>query len=72
MDGFQAAQQIRTLEARQQNKVSSERPRIPILALTASATAEYHRKALAQGMDDFLTKVTHQNTFLPLARLTQI
>lgn len=51
MDGYEATQQIRSLE-----KASSPAKRIPIIALTASAMKEDHDRCLAVGMDAFLTK----------------
>lgn len=48
MDGFEAADAIRKLE--------SPGCRTPIVALTADAFAETRERALAAGMDDFLTK----------------
>ena len=47
MDGYEAAAAIRAAE---------RHPRIPIVALTASALAEDRTRALAAGMDDHLTK----------------
>ena len=50
LDGFEAAAAVRALEA------SGVRGRIPIVALTASATAEDRAKCLRAGMDDVVTK----------------
>jgi CheY-like chemotaxis protein len=57
MDGFKATARIRKLERQLGEQSGAATPHIPILALTASATAEYHRKCADQGMDDFLSKV---------------
>jgi CheY-like chemotaxis protein len=50
MDGLQATRAIRDAER------ASQGPRVPIVALTANATAEARQAALAAGMDRFLTK----------------
>ena len=49
MDGLQAAQQIRKLEA------ESDR-HVPIIAITAHAMEEDRRRCLASGMDEYLRK----------------
>lgn len=48
MDGFEATQRIRALQC--------EVAMIPIVALTAHALPEYTGRALAAGMNDYLTK----------------
>ncbi|HZX33249.1 MAG TPA: ATP-binding protein, partial [Rhodocyclaceae bacterium] len=50
MDGFEATRQIRRWES------ASGQPRLPIIALTASAFDEDHHNCTAAGMDDFLSK----------------
>lgn len=50
MDGYSATERIRQWEAHRQ------RPRLPILALTADAFEEDRLHCLSAGMDDFLTK----------------
>ncbi|MCV2217058.1 ATP-binding protein [Thauera sp. Sel9] len=50
MDGLEATRRIRAHER------ETGRPRIPILAMTASAREEDRQICLAAGMDDFLTK----------------
>mgnify|MGYP000099037516 CR=1 FL=1 len=50
MDGFQAAEEIR----RQEKERGQER--VPIVAVTASATEENWRRCAASGMDDCLIK----------------
>jgi CheY-like chemotaxis protein len=49
MDGYEAAQKIRSLEAKSGT-------RIPIIALTANAMKEDEDKCLQFGMDDFISK----------------
>jgi CheY-like chemotaxis protein len=56
MDGFEATRRIRAME------LEMGLPRIPIVALTASAFEEDRQKCLACGMDDFLTKPVSVNT----------
>lgn len=50
MDGIEATLHIRRMELEQ------DRPRSPILALTADAEEETHKKVLAAGMDDRVIK----------------
>ena len=50
MDGFELARRIRDSEA------SEQRPRTPILAVTASTLEEQELKSRAVGMDGFITK----------------
>ncbi|HUI15065.1 MAG TPA: ATP-binding protein [Xanthobacteraceae bacterium] len=50
MDGLEAARRIRLLEAEENS------PRTPIIALTASASAEDREDSIAAGMDSFLVK----------------
>lgn len=50
MDGYIAAEKIRAWE------VDKQRPRLPIVALTADAFDEDRQHCMAVGMDDFLTK----------------
>lgn len=52
MDGFQATEEIRRLEA------SSNR-RVPIIATTASVLPEERARCLRSGMDDFVAKPIH-------------
>jgi CheY-like chemotaxis protein len=49
MDGYEATRRIRSMDSR--GKAS-----IPILALTANASGEDKKKALAAGMDGYLNK----------------
>ncbi|MBV8656251.1 MAG: response regulator [Burkholderiales bacterium] len=50
MGGIEATQHIRSMES------ASQRPRIPVVALTASASLELREACLVQGMDGFLLK----------------
>jgi len=50
MDGFEASQRMRQLER------ELGRTRAPIIALTAAAREEEFDRAMASGMDDFMTK----------------
>ncbi|MCP5107381.1 MAG: response regulator, partial [bacterium] len=51
VDGYEAARQIRRLE-----EAEGKGKRIPIIALTAHALANYREKSYSAGMDDYLTK----------------
>ncbi|MBV8663191.1 MAG: response regulator, partial [Hyphomicrobiales bacterium] len=50
IDGYEAARAIRTLET------ETGAPRVPLIALTASATTDDERASVAAGFDEFLTK----------------
>jgi two-component system sensor histidine kinase/response regulator len=57
MDGFEAAERIRQIEAAAQRGAGdATRPRTPIVAVTAHALRAVHEKCLRAGMDDFLVK----------------
>jgi CheY-like chemotaxis protein len=58
MDGYQATEQIRKLEAERQAE------RLPIIALTASALKGDRDKCMAVGMDDYLTKPLNKQDLL--------
>ncbi len=60
MDGYEATRRIRALEARER------RPRIPIVAITASAFDRDRQACLDAGMDEFLDKP------FTIARLGQV
>ena len=50
MGGYEATRHIRT------NKTGAINPKLPIIALTASALAEDKEKCLAAGMNDYIPK----------------
>lgn len=50
MDGYEATRAIRSHE------FETGRPKVPIIAVTAHASAENHRLVLEAGCDDFITK----------------
>lgn len=54
MDGHEATERIRQEEA--EGRFRHEAGRLPIIAMTAHATAEGREKALAAGMDDHIPK----------------
>lgn len=56
MDGFQATKKIRKLEKKREEAQGGV-ARIPIVAVTASATQKYEGKCYSCDMDDFLAKV---------------
>jgi CheY-like chemotaxis protein len=62
-DGYQTTREIRELE--EQNK----QHRTPIIALSAHAIKEFETKALASGMDDFLSKPIDKDELLRLLQL---
>ncbi|HTR00528.1 MAG TPA: ATP-binding protein [Candidatus Acidoferrum sp.] len=64
MDGFQAARAIRD------PATGVLDPAIPIVAVTANASATYHDECLAAGMNDYLTKPLRRSELLPV--LTRI
>lgn len=61
LDGHEAAKEIRALESRDESREQSRgqsrgQSRVPVYALTAGALREEEKRALAAGMDGFLTK----------------
>ncbi len=60
--GFDAAVRIREFER------AAGRERSPVVALTANAMQEYRERALAAGMDDYLTKPVRPEALLSAVR----
>nr|CRH07060.1 putative histidine kinase with PAS sensor and response regulator receiver domain [Candidatus Magnetococcus massalia] len=58
VDGYTASRRIRVLEA------AHDRPRIPIIALTAHAMEQDRDKSLAAGCDEHLTKPVRKKTLI--------
>jgi len=67
MDGFEASHKIRQMEKQRASKECQKKEgdevkrqprkcRIPIIAVSASATAEYQQNFIESGMDDWLSK----------------
>jgi hypothetical protein len=63
MDGYQATDAIRKLEA---EGVRNSQTRTPIIAMTAHALQGYKEKCLAAGMDDFITKPLKRKDLLAI------
>jgi CheY-like chemotaxis protein len=69
VDGYEAASKIRELEAGP-NKGKGV-PRVPIIALTAHALADYRDRSFSSGMDDYLTKpIDAEKLYALIRRLT--
>lgn len=69
MDGYEAVQAIRELEAcpeESKQNLPKARKRIPIVAMTAHAMQEYLDRCIAVGMDDYLTKPLKGQKFLEM------
>ncbi len=62
LDGYQATQAIRALEA----EGPSPSSRVPIVALTAHATKGDRQRCLEAGMDDYLTKPLQKKDLLSM------
>ncbi len=60
MDGFESARRIRALEEQE------ERPRTPIIALTAHAVEGYRQACLDAGMDEYVTKPIQRQRMVEL------
>ncbi len=57
LDGYELARQIRNAESRDSETSSGEnRPRLPIVAMTANALAGEMERCAAAGMDDYIAK----------------
>ena len=66
MDGFECTRQVRELEA------SLERPRLPIIALTAHALKGYEERCLEANMDGYLSKpINEDKMYEVLARFSE-
>lgn len=66
VDGYAACREIRQLEMG-----SDREKRVPIIALTAHALADYREKSYSAGMDDYLTKpVNPEKLYRIIQRLT--
>lgn len=63
MDGYEATIRIRELETARNNINSG---RVPIIALTAHALANYREKSFSAGMDNYLTKPIHPESLYRL------
>jgi signal transduction histidine kinase/DNA-binding response OmpR family regulator len=64
LDGYQATEMIR----RQHLELGLDTPRIPIIALTASAMPGDRERCLAAGMDDYLSKPIHSEELATILR----
>lgn len=66
MDGFECTRRVRELEA------SLERPRLPIIALTAHALKGYEDRCLEANMDGYLSKpINEDKMYEVLARFSE-
>jgi CheY-like chemotaxis protein/HPt (histidine-containing phosphotransfer) domain-containing protein len=71
MDGLEATKAIRKSESRASKNgmnLLSEKPRVPIVALTAHAFKDDRERCLAAGMDDYLYKPISKTIFLKTIR----
>jgi CheY-like chemotaxis protein len=60
MDGFEATRLLRQREA------ATGRPRVPVIALTASAIAGDRERCLSGGMDDYMSKPLQVEEFMEM------
>ena len=59
MDGFEATQEIRRIEAEMQRE-----KKVPIVAMTAHVIMDYIGKCIRSGMDDYISKPIKKNDLL--------
>ena len=68
MDGYEATGKIRELEMSlnkgNDNEISAERKKVPIVAMTAHAIKGIKEKCFETGMDDYITKPLKKTEFL--------
>ncbi|MCF7970052.1 MAG: response regulator [Methylococcaceae bacterium] len=62
LDGYQATQQLRNIE------LITQRPRCPVIALTADAVAGIRERCLAAGMDDCISKPFEQRDLIHILK----
>ncbi|MDR0704717.1 MAG: response regulator [Planctomycetaceae bacterium] len=68
MDGFEATQIIRNMEAGMGEKKPFHRGRIPIIALTANSMQDDRERCFKYGMDDFCSKPVNADHLIKMIR----